>query len=901
MANTDRIFIHGPNGLNQVLIGELEAHPRAKPEEVYEKIANNLDPFLDYFIYEISGWGTHLFKVPASNFSLSGKSLEDFKMTPLLGQGKLYKIVDQAGVVKIREIDVRVQMPGDRKELLPHEIILKEKIEVYLGENLMGKEPKREDLAKIISEMSYFLDMLAMHFELGFVKDKEADSYQMVLTLVGAPLELDIGEFPKELQAELQEHLQKKMEKIVVDHPFVKGADLVGVDFEETRYSFSKKPEASQHSSLLAWKYPKNLPVTNNDAWQMILAMHPEIPDPKLIPPALKGKIIPIPKSILREIEVWMEGRFKNREGIVDSRMEPAAKPGRWKLKFSERPYYEVRISKEEIQAVKAMADIDLSEEVDLLEKGTKGWSPQKMETFQSELRGKFRKAGFDLLVDHKEFFKSYDGKTMWMNLKDFSIPVLKKEAIQIEGEDFELPSIPQAQAIKDILLADQQDISPTEFDRRFQNVKKALVQADYLLATAYPDDLKSGFPMVKLEENRLRIKIAVARKGVLKINAPDIPDSSLAALMEGLRWQENEPYRHREFEQKLMRCLNRLQLKLEGDVGFMYRGSTALDVLLTIKKPEGEYQVGGGVDTQIGTPILQGVVMAPHIIPGTSSVRTQLRVGPYQQSLGVSATTLPISKGGTRLQAGIEGSNTFQEDSDYQSASVTAALMIPLGEGVSSPWHLLVPIRYRAIHRSSDSLSNRQDYGGSGIGISYADGGFIAARDFLQLSLTQDLDRNFFNGHIDTTSKASASYTYPLPAGGLQLEANVDVYHRQVLNNEYLDPIRLVERGSSPLDFSQEAARLPYDTNLTTSFLVKKPLGLITPFVGLSLSHVHEMTDLYSGTGSYHQRGALGVGMEIPFLGGMIYLGWPVMEDGAFYPPSAPVFGVQFGMRIPL
>lgn len=898
MSEKSRVFVSGPDGRQQGIQGDLDYLPKAKPEEVSGVIQGSANPFFDYFIFEDEE-GVYLFKSEADQFNLEGTPVASLNVTIPPTKAKVHKITDHPGKEKISKVEIKIVRPEEWEEPLPHENFLKSNVEPFLNRELAGKTVSLGDIRKALEKIGPALARLSYEMEPRPVLQADGN-YNLELILRSAPVAIDIGEIPVELQKEAKALLQKEMEELLEKHPFIRNAHLVDVDTEK---KLPRKPVPNRFDSILAWRTPKNAPHTQESVlWQIIGELTGEIPE--LIVPLTPGEPMPIPKQAVAHFVQWLAVKLAQRPGKYEINLEPGRRPGEYRLKFKQTPFYDVSIPPKLMEVLKAKTGIDVSEEAKLLEGGTKEWSAGRFKGLLNRIQKKYREAGFQLLTEHPQILAPYDKDTVWLQLNLFR-PLIHREHLELTGEDLGLPEMPSKEEMATALFGGQKTASMEEFLEGFQKLKKMLAQKDFLYAGSYPDSPASGLPQVAIEgENKMQLRVVMARCGTLTIEAKEIPEDSRAALEEALAWQEGAVMRPGEFEKKLMRTLHRLSLVLEGNIDYVYRDAAHLNIRLKIEKPKGV--IGGGVSSgsAAGGPALVGNVNAPHKIPGTSEADFLVEAGLNQQTLRVGAKSLPLSKGGMRVQSNLSLSR-FSDDATgrgYDRVAGDVALLVPLGnEGLASPWHLIVPLRADYIHKEGFADSG-SFFAGTGAGLSYVNGGLLSSRDLLSAKVRQEVDRDLSGELWDTTTRAELMYTLPVAPLESALELRGDFYHRRLLSGSQLPPVRLLNPEVPPLDFAQGMGRLPQDTNATASLLLRRQLGPFSLAAGASVSDAHEITDFASAGGAYRQRAAVGLAVTIPLVGGQIYVGWPVMEDGNWHTPDPhPVVGMTIRKTIPL
>lgn len=897
MAENSRILVRGPAGA-QVIEGELQPLPGISPKAVYEKALQAEDPFQDVFVFE-SGGGAYLFTAPSDRFSLDGKEEKEFAIELPLRKAAFAHLIDRAGEVSIADVRMEIAQPAGWEGADSHASYLVETVVPYLkkvlGEKPVSYQTFQENFGQLLPLLSSLSLQTATRFE------KMADGrYRLDLKAVPAPLALDISVLPEEIRSRIKKMMNQKMEEYLAAHPLVRGLLRLDMDFgEEPKKEY--KPVAHRSDTILSWKYPGYFPKDDEALLRQIVGGVFNLPAPELILPIMPGERIPIPQHLLQAMDGEIQKWAKDQPGRILTPIVAAAQPGHYRMQLEKGPQKNIGFAPEQMAQLKGLTGIDLSEEASMVQGGTGNWSQRQLQEWIGRVEKKYRDRGFQFLSNHPQALVSLGNNLHVLNLTVVE-RLIGQEDFLIQGEDLKLPGMLSESAVRDVMVGGRKNISQEEIFENYRALRDQLRERDYLATGAYPNISESGFPLVRVIENgkKVAMEIKVARCGALEVHGGDLPEASRAALIEALQWRENEPFHPKEFSKRLSRALAQLQLRLEGGVGYAYQNLTELNVVLKLKKPHGEWWAGAGVG-ESGRFVASANVGAPHAVEGTSHLSAQTQIGLTAQMVGVNAESLPFTRGGTRVEGGL---NVGRDENpaagvSYRNAGGHVMMMIPLGEeGVASPLHLLVPVRVR-YSRSEGRKFEEHLITGSGLGLRYLDGEVLGSGDLLELSVTQNVDRDAVEGNLDTTTMAHGSYQMPLPLGDLQLEVNGDFYHRRLLQGERLPLFRWAPGQTSPLDFARGMVPTSYDTNATASAVVRQPLGPVSLFAGASASAGRELRRPDSLENETVSRAAVGVGIDVLPLGLRFYLGWEVMENGAWHSPSgSPRFGIGMAKR---
>lgn len=900
MVENARILVRGPAGM-QVIAGELQPLPGISPKAVYKKALQSQDPFQDIFIFESDG-GAYLFTAPSDQFSLEGKEGKELTIELPLRNAVFAHLIDRKSEVSITDVQMEVALSPDWEDSPFHATYLAEKIVPYLkkvlGEKPVSYQTFQENFRKLVPLLS------SLSLQTGTQFEKTADDrYRMKLKIVPAPLAVDISALPPEIRFKVKAVMNRKMEEYLAAHPMVAGLLRLNmaVDEEPKR---DYKPVAHRGADLLSWKFPKYFPTDDEALLRQIFSAVLDFPAPELLPPIVPGERIPIPQHLLQAMEGEIQKWANDQPGVLLAPMVAEARPGRYQIRLERHPQKELRLIPELVAELKSRMEIDLSEEAAQVQGGTANWSPRQFRDWMERVEKKYRERGFQFLSSHPQALLPLTRNLYVLNVTAVE-PLMRREDFLIQGEDLKLPGMVSESAVRDVMIGDRKNISQEELFQNYQALRGQLRELDYLAAGSYPNISESGFPLVRVIENgkKVAMEIRVARCGVLEVHGGELPDASRTALIEALQWQEGAPFHPKEFSKRLSRALAQLQLGLEGGVGYAYQDVSRLNVVLKLKKPQGEWWAGAQAGDS-GRVAALARVGAPHAVEGTSHLSAETQLGLTAQSIGVSAQSLPFTKGGTRVEGGV---NAGREENpaagvNYQNVGGRVMMMIPLGEeGVASPLHLLVPVRVGYSRSEGRELEEHLMTGG-GLGLRYLDGEVLGAGDLLELSVTQNVDRDAVDKNLDTTTIAHGSYQRPLNLGALQLEVNGDFYHRRLLQGERLPFFRLLPGQVPPLDFARGTVVTPYDTNATLSAVVRQPLGPFSLFAGASASAGRELRRIDPLENETVSRAGVGVGIDVPIIGLRFYLGWKTLENGSWHSPSgSPQFGVGMAKRFAL
>lgn len=898
MAENIKLSIKGPNDETRIIEGNFQIVPH-NPEKVYQELSQKPDPFKDFFILKDRDTRvSYVFASQANHFSLAGRKISDFKINLPTGEAQIHQIidntVDKKGKIKISDVTVHF----GKEKLLYHEQDTKEEIEAFLKEKLKDKRTNERGIQNVFDLVQPFINATTILTDSLFRQGPDG-AYHLHITVVGAPLAIEMGDLPKKIQNEAKKIVTEKMNEYFRQHPYINGACLVDTEVCTPESIRELTLRGHKADNILAWRYPGNTPTEpRSESWNKILRFIAQAPPLGLASPLKPNRRMAIPNHIIKELKKWLRERIKVEQGRFDISLMPTKEPGLWKFKIKKRDYH-VKISQEQVEELKQETGVDLTDELKALQKGTQSWSGINKEQFLQKIEQKYRAKGLEFMTGLPEIFKSHDGgETLWLQLGVYR-PLIHKKDVSVTSVDSKLSGFPPLSDLRELLFLGKKDASHGEFFEGYQRIKEAITKADYLVANAYPYNPDSGFPIVNTskDDNDLTLTLPVARYGDLKILTDQfipIPQASLDALRESLEWQKGTPVRPQAFFDRLQKALIGLNLGLE-DMQFQYTSPTDLDFKLKVIRPQGQARVGVSVDMMTGE--VQGNLGAqvPHLVPGTSTIGGQLSAGKESQSFSFNVESLPFTDGGTRIRAGIQLSNFSSSkypDYKFKSAGLVSTLLIPLGdEGVASSLHLMIPLRSRYSYNKQGS---NHLFAGTGIGISYKEFVFDG---LLKVEAGQDVDRDFLHQTTDTTTTINASYEKPLDVWDLILEANLNLFHRHVVEGKGMPPVRLIEDIPMPLDFSQEAERSLQDTNATASLLLKKKFEYVSPFVGMSCSNIREIDSVKNLSGSHKQRCAAGLGLEVPFMGAKFYAGWEFFDGrrGFHAPDPVPVLGIQF------
>ena len=896
MPDITRLRVRGPDGREQVLKGTLEhlpGIPGISSEIAVRSLDAQADPLNDYFFIESKDGETLLFTTDASNFSLAGRKIEDFTFSLPTPIKKVHEIIDHSGEITISKLSVEI---GSTDRPLPHERLLKSRLEKSLKKELVGKSLTGEELKPILALAGPLLTSLSLSFGARFKKETNGE-YSLIITVVGAPLVIDLSGLPADLREEVRPFLQRCLTEEIIKHPFAQDWQLGRLG---TTAEVALQAVPAHSGDIAGWRYPdRELPQSTTDLLPLaerFLTGRGRFPD-EWIPPIPRNGRIPISGVVLGKLDLFLRKHLAEKPGRFKLTLDKTQRRGTVRLEIEQKPFFNIFISSRGLRWLQSTRGIDLSREAEELSRGTSKWSVKKWKEFLARVQEKYRAAGLELLEDHPQLLID-DGRGRFALNVALSVPLLSRESVQLvidtSGE-----GLIDAEKAKEILFTNRPSLTRREVHAGVGALAVSVSKADYLIESAYPDDRESGFILAKETDSGIELTVRIAKRGELIIKNPgEMPEASIDALREALRWEPGTPFRPKAFRRCLARVLSRLDLKREGEVVYSYSEDGRINAEITITRPKGEAMFGAGLGTSGGFEV-QGQVSLPHVIRGTSRFSSGIVVGSYGQGLNVSTTTVPFTDSGVRLSIGAGAARGSYPNSEveYQRVSGGAAFIIPLGgEGIASPWHLRVPIRASFFNRADGGNEEQTIYTGTGLSLSYHQSEIIFTDDFLKFSVDQDYDVDARSGRSDTTTRARVVYTNPIFDGFLVLEGSLYAYHRQFIGET--SSARVLSNEIPPIDFAIGSVPTPYSTNITGGLMLKKPLGeIITPFAGLTISYRCEIEDLETLDPVGRQRAALGVGVELPFLGNAaVYVGYPVMEDGRIMAPdiSKPTVGFQ-------
>ncbi|MBI2067772.1 MAG: hypothetical protein HYT77_07150 [Deltaproteobacteria bacterium] len=918
MADATRILIQGPGGAGEVIQGEIQYIPQEDPQKIKQTLEQEGSPFSDYFLFQGEKKGVYVVQADATHFSLLGKQLKDYKIqlpfqeelsetdpegAPVLSREiTLKEVIDNEGMVQIENCEVKL----DSKNPLPHEQFLAGRLKDYfLG---VIKEKKEEgfdqpEIAQAIQKIRFLTDSLAGQVSLNLEKIHDSKKYRLKIAVRGAPLGIHFDGLPVNIVDEAGHFLGPRMAAHLKRHPLV-------VEFNRGAMNDSFQDDSLEDPVLdhslnhLSWHYPDRAPTQTEftSIGRGLTELTTDV-DPFLAPRLLPYELMPIPQSLFQEFQLWLTTRLEREVGKYEINVQPEAKDGFWRFQVIEKPFSQIRIFAKDVEELQKIG-IDLNEEKKELDRGTGDWSQRQWNHFIERLQKKYRDAGFEFLHDHPESAVSYDqGKIYWLQVKQL-LPLLPVENIHLVVADSDLKGLPDKASLEKAFFQQKKKINRQELQEGAIRLGETFRKSDFLLASSYPDNKESGTVPVQLHNEEAHLSLRIARCGQFSLRAKDgLQKSSLEAFRKGIQWKRGEPFRPKEFEKKLIRILQRLDLQLDGEIEYFYEDGVHLNVTIPLKAPQAAAMVGAGIDIVSGTPLVQGSLSVPHRVPGTSRSSIQLVLGGATQGVSASATSLPITEGGTRVVGGISADRQSYSHSDASTLSIGpyATFLIPLGkEGIASPWQLHLPFRARHILEKGPDGSESHTFLGTGAGLSYLDGSLLTKNDLLSLYLGQDIDVEKDGETADTTTKGKIGYRHPVNLWGMYWEWQANLFHRETLIGEKPSIYRMYQGMDRPIDFSAGMDRAPYRTNAHLGGFIKKPLGPVTLVAGATWTGSNELT--FSGDpAGWHQRMGVGVGVELNFLGGAtLTVGWPIMEDGKFHTPD-PVPRVGFTITIPL
>ena len=896
MPDITRLRVRGPDGREQVLNGTLEhlpGIPELSPEILGRFADAQADPLNDYFFIKNEDGETLLFTTEASNFSLAGRKIEDFRFKLSTPIEKVYEIVDHSGEITISKISVEI---GSTDRPLPHERLLKSRLEKNLKKELIGKTLTGEELKPILALAGPLSTSLSLSSSVRFKKETNGE-YSLVITVVGAPLAIDLSGLPADLREGVRTFLKKCLTEEIIKHPFAQDWQLGRVG---TTAEVALQAIPAHSGDIAGWRYPdRELPQSTTDLLPLaerFLTGRGRTPD-KWIPPIPRNGRIPISGVVIGKLVLFLRKHLAEKPGSYKLIFDGTERRGIIRLKLEQEPFFNIYIRSRDLGWLQSTGGIDLTREVDELSRGTSKWSVKKWKEFVARVQEKYRAAGFELLEDDRRLLID-DGRGRFALNVALAVPLWPREGVQLvidtSGE-----GLIDAEKAKQILFTNRPSLTRREVHAGLRALAESVSKADYLIESTYPDDIESGFIRAKETDSGIELTVKIAKRGELIIKNPgDMPKTSIDALREALRWEPGTPFRPKVFRRRLARALSRLDLKREGEIVYSYSEDGRINAEITIARPKFAAMVGAGVGTSGGF-VAQGQISLPHVIRGTSRFSSGIGVGRDRQGVSISTTTVPFTDSGARLSisAGAAKGSYPNLGVEYKRVSGGATFIIPLGdEGIASPWHLRVPIRARFFDGADGGNEEQTIYTGTGLSLSYHQSGVIFTDDFLKFSVGQDFDIDARSGRSDTTTRARVVYTNPIFDGFLVLEGSLYAYHRQSLGET--SPSRVFSDEIHPIDFARgniSSIPKPYSTNITGGLMLKKPLGAITPFAGLTIGYRDEIEDLETLDTKGDLQAALGVGVELAFLGNaVLFLGLPIMEDGRFKTPdiSKPEIG---------
>lgn len=858
MTEITRLSVTTPEGEQKSIKGEVEFIPAA-PKQVHQKLLQEGDPYSDYFIFKGPQNGAFLFQAKAGDFSLAGKKLSDYKVQIPQNPATLDTIIDNDGNVEIGEIQVVARRTSEGPSL-PHETFLQKKLMAHLQENLQGKKPTLEEMKKIMVPAGLLLDQLAAGSKMAFEKTGNK-TFRLKILFEPAPLAIHLEGLPFDIRQDAKNELHKLLTAQYRQHPLIKNRERKGHEIKE--------PKSSRDSRLLAWEYPEDASrEPPSEATRLFGMLFGDIPV-DFAPPLEAGEPIPLSQSLLAQLSQWLQKRLKREKGLFQLKLSPKDQSkGLWELRAKKNPL-RIRIDPQ-VASLEEALNIDLETIREDTENRDSDWSIQEMEDLIEKLQTMFREKGLEW--DPPLYLLGKDG-TIWLQLHRL-VPLVKRESIELKSDDVFPSDFPPLEKLKEILFGEQDRLTRVELLERVKKMAETIRRSDFLLASAYPDDPNSGSIPVTSAGEKNFFYIAFAKMGVLAVKGEDVQGSSLATIKNALRWEGNKPFRPKEFYKTLQRALAALNLKLDGDIQYVYTDDGRLDITITIEKPKSYYQIGVGPNPVTGSIMGQGGVTLSHKIPHTSNVSANVGLGKGAQNFSLGVATLPLTESGVHASAEVGVGQSEINHSESASAQAQTTLTVPLGKsGIASPLRLVLSGNTQYLQHGN--AASGQFYAGGGGGLAYREGSVFLPKDFLNIYVGQEVNTAVGGNAIDTTTRANVTYQLPLNNNGLRAVSTLDIYHRQSIRGTL--PSERAYGAPPNIDFARGSNTTSRISSSVAGFLVEQDMGVVELFAGITCSNIAEL-DSREIPGDHNLRCGAGAGVQVPFLGGLrFYVGIPL------------------------
>lgn len=888
------VLIQGEDG-QRFLPGSVEVFEGVPAQQVLQKFEANSESYLDYFVFEepspdpdhpeknvvfvvatdASSYERPKAESPSSIHLFSPNELRTLALMP----GAAYVgVVDHAWKDPVRAVDVRVLVPPDRP-LTPAQQKLADSFAERVRDAIGGEPAGVIEIQQAVKAALDDLGELCMGVvdtSITSIDDPEgkkgAKAVKVSIQILPAPEAITIEGVPEAVRRKVLAAIDSEMDAVFQDHPLLTSRKRGDLDGADETYKLVRRNE----KGVISWRYPPLVPQPGGTVRDAIVGFI-EGKSVGRVPDTIPGQPMPLPMPVFEKLIKKLNERLAEEPGIYEVSWDTAA-DGTVRIVAAHRDRPSYFFWGQAVENLKEQYGIDLSEEMRMLEGGTARWSSRQGVEFLERLQKKFRAAGRELLVDDPNFLSPISPTEAEIRFRHTEL--INPAKVTFTG-DVDIEEIGGAARLAAII--GDAPLTRAELRERLLKVEEHYHGAGYLIAGENPDR-KEGLQIAlvpKGKDGSVRVIVRVARMGKVRV-AGRLPKASKEALATAIQSPEGEPLRVKEFMRNARRAVIRLELELEEKhpPAFVMRPDGVMDVLMNVRSPFDNYQAGIGTDGH--TLITAGSATINHVVPGTTHVGVDARLGYGTYGGNLFVKTLPLNDDGVFLvgSAGYlhgrywyrEDPSSLEEEGTFHRGRGQLTVHFPFGgQGIASPFDLSVGARGTVVRRdgtAADGTGVHKEtyYVGNEVGLSSIHGSVFAEDDLFKTGFSVGLDHNTTDARGDTTVSGSVSYAIPL-GEYLTMEASVSAAKRLAVYGGDLPPERYLGEGNTPLINFGRSFGDPYGATYfwhSGLFVVLTHNRYLQPMVGTTVAS--------DGRGGAH--GGAGVAVRIPLVGLSIYLG---------------------------